>query len=277
MKKRYLAYYGVKEETIRVNNKETLTHAGVKGMKWGLRRYQNQDGTLTPEGRARYGATSYHKLSPYKKAQFNRETEERSRKLKRNTAIAAAVVGTVAAVGAGYFLHRFLEKRKRSKAALAAAATKKMNEAIKNGVTEKLKEQTKEAVSDAVKNNIKDTAENTVKGAANDAVKNSTKDAAKGGFIDAVKNVSNKLFGEKAKDTISDTVKNMTTDEAKKKAKDKVKDEAVKAVANSSEKVLTTVPASTITEGIIAVTKQSIIPMGRQKRGKRGKRGKKKK
>ncbi len=32
-----------------------LAHHGIKGQKWGMRRYQNEDGTLTAEGRARYG------------------------------------------------------------------------------------------------------------------------------------------------------------------------------------------------------------------------------
>lgn len=32
-----------------------LEHHGILGMKWGVRRYQNKDGSLTPEGRARYG------------------------------------------------------------------------------------------------------------------------------------------------------------------------------------------------------------------------------
>lgn len=36
------------------DNKE-LTHWGIKGMKWGQRRYQNQDGSLTPAGKKRYG------------------------------------------------------------------------------------------------------------------------------------------------------------------------------------------------------------------------------
>ena len=35
-----------------------LMHYGTKGQKWGLRKYQNPDGTLTPEGRARYGFDS---------------------------------------------------------------------------------------------------------------------------------------------------------------------------------------------------------------------------
>lgn len=31
-----------------------LQHWGVKGMKWGIRRYQNEDGSLTPAGKRKY-------------------------------------------------------------------------------------------------------------------------------------------------------------------------------------------------------------------------------
>lgn len=32
-----------------------LQHHGIKGMKWGVRRFRNEDGTLTSAGKMRYG------------------------------------------------------------------------------------------------------------------------------------------------------------------------------------------------------------------------------
>lgn len=40
--------------TKRNNDEKILIHSGTKGMKWGVRNYQNEDGTLTEAGKKRY-------------------------------------------------------------------------------------------------------------------------------------------------------------------------------------------------------------------------------
>ena len=40
-----------------IPNSNSLVHHGVKGQKWGERRYQNSDGSLTPEGYKHWGVS----------------------------------------------------------------------------------------------------------------------------------------------------------------------------------------------------------------------------
>ncbi len=51
-----------------------ISHHGVKGQRWGYRRYQNEDGSLTPEGEKRY-----NKLT----GKVNKRMDKRNKKLTK--------------------------------------------------------------------------------------------------------------------------------------------------------------------------------------------------
>lgn len=66
-----------------------LEHHGILGQKWGVRRYQNDDGTLTPEGRVHY-----KKQSSYAKATLKTATKLVTKPT------AGAIGGAVSAISA---------------------------------------------------------------------------------------------------------------------------------------------------------------------------------
>ena len=69
-----------------------IYHAGVKGMKWGVRRYQNKDGSLTPAGKKRYDRDIAENNAKKKDNRIVIDGPDASRWVKEDTKRAKGVV-----------------------------------------------------------------------------------------------------------------------------------------------------------------------------------------
>ena len=70
---------------------EELYHHGVKGQKWGVRRYQKKDGSLTPAGRKRYSDGMSVKESDVKEAKKEMKAAKKAYNKSFNKAYDRAV------------------------------------------------------------------------------------------------------------------------------------------------------------------------------------------
>lgn len=56
--------------------KDYLQHHGIKGMKWGVRRFQNEDGSLTPAGKRRYSRAELKDIRNEKREYLHKAYEQ---------------------------------------------------------------------------------------------------------------------------------------------------------------------------------------------------------
>lgn len=111
-----------------VAKNDELMHYGVLGMKWGVRRFQNKDGTLTAKGKKRYSDDSsdssnsdnkqkpvkvsrYDKLySKYKTLGYSDEKARQAAKGQASTEKALKIIGGVAvSAAAAYGAYRYYD------------------------------------------------------------------------------------------------------------------------------------------------------------------------
>ena len=152
-----------------VMTKSELYHHGIKGQKWGIRRFQNEDGSYTAEGKERRRADGSEKHGI-------------SKSTVKKVATAAAILGTAALAAA------YVKKHPDKIARVISKASKFSVKSLSKKAIDKGKHYAKRAVEEAVAG---------VKEGVRNAPKKVARAAAEGAAIIAANKLVDSLIGQK--------------------------------------------------------------------------------
>lgn len=162
---------------MRVNSNEWLAHHGVKGQKWGVRHYQNEDGSYKPGAEGRYdpepqgGNRGGYSNSNSRGGYYDRPHDDAyydDYRPQRSGMSKAAKIG-VGVVGAALLAYGVYKLGARNSA--VDEAVSKGTEAVKEAVKSKVEDAAKKAATDATKEVTKTAAKEVTKTAAKTAEK----------------------------------------------------------------------------------------------------------
>lgn len=146
-----------------------LAHHGVKGMRWGVRRYQNTDGSLTDSGRKHYGVK-----------------EKRKEKLKKGLKAAAAGAGVAGAAAGAVAVGKTRKNYDRPKREKDTGPTY-FDRSIKRG-KDKAKASPAEHITRETSNMLENTS--TAYSRAKNAIRSTEREIAKQQQAERVKRMS---------------------------------------------------------------------------------------
>lgn len=190
-----------------------LYHHGVKGMRWGVRRYQNADGSLTNTGRRRYsddsntsshrsssGSRSVSRSGSKAKNAVTKSPEEIARRkaIAKKVLIGTVLTGTVAAAAVMYAknpaaVNAFMSRVGSTTVSSLRTAGRKAVDVGKRCVREAPNAARRAARS------VYDNAKQGVSEAFTEMPKDATKAAVTGAFALGVKSVSDMVSGNNSR------------------------------------------------------------------------------